>query len=167
MLSTCLMQVSQWLGQELRDFVPDLLCHKSQEQLINAPQLISGSGWLNQAGADPNEVRNKCGSLGRSPIIKDLRPDVTKRCKSPDIDSLLDLADFCIRERPRPHRRFEVGSIEPFRISNGGRQIGQRSRRDGSCCLLDRVVERLDDKGLVRRKEGQLEIAGSCKVMVK
>lgn len=105
--------------------------------------------------------------MSRTWIVEDFGPDALERFQSPLVDPLLDHANFWVRERPGAHRHLQVGPVEAVSAGYGGCQAGECCLRIIGCRVLDCLVERFDDKSLVRSKEGLFEVARAGKVMVK
>ena len=144
-----------------------LFRYEGKQQFVNALQLVWRSGWLDQARTNTDKVGEKGGGMHRRWIVQNSGPDALQRFKSPRINPLLDGARFEVRECPGTHRHLQVGSIEALCASDSSREAGERRLGIIGCCLIDRLVEGLDNKTFVRSKEGLLEVAGPSEVMVE
>jgi hypothetical protein len=141
--------------------------YQIKQQFVNAPQLVRRSGWLDQTCTNTDKVGEQSGGLHLSRIVQNSGPDALQRLNPPRVNPLLDGANFGVWECPGAHRHLQVWPIQALCAGDGSREAGERCLRTVDCCLVDRLIESLDDERLVRSKDGLLEVAWPREVMVE
>src|SRR5215207_2251645 len=128
--------------------------YEAKQQLVHTSQLVPRGGWLDQARTDADKVGKQGGGVHRRRIVENSGPDPLQRLKPPCINPLLDGTHFGVCKCPGAHRHLQIGPVEAFCAGNGSREAGERCPWTVGCCVVDGMIERLDDESLVRGKDG-------------
>ena len=84
------------LSCPISTFVLTFIRYEAEQQLVNTSQLVPRSGWLDQAGANTDEVGKQGGGVHRRRIVENSGPDALQRFKPPRVNPLLDCANFWV-----------------------------------------------------------------------